>query len=209
MRHARLNRRAWLQLLLAGGAGFAAAWSPFRLVAAACSPERQPYAAALSQGLFDGEVFPCLKDWLAYDPSHCTADRLHAGVDFGAPDGRPVKAITSGVALNVKIGLGAVTVLTDDFRYGCGVNHGVTIIYFHLQNIQIKIGERVEIGAYLGDVMNIGGPEGTPYLHLEVRKGLQVEPTGCDTCTEPTGCSSCEGSTNTADITLDPLAYLS
>jgi murein DD-endopeptidase MepM/ murein hydrolase activator NlpD len=197
-----------LKLLLAGGAGFAAALSPSRLVSTACSAARQPYAAALSQELFDGQVFPCIKGWLAFDPSHCTADRLHAGVDFGAPDGRPVKALTSGFALNVKIGLGAVTVWTDDFRYRCGSNRGVTIVYFHLKNIQIKIGELVESGAHLGDVVNIGGPEGTPYLHLEVRKGLQVEPTSCHTCAEPTGCSTCGGSPHTAEITLDPLAYL-
>ena len=208
VRYTRVDRRQWLKLLLVGGAGFAGALSPSPLASAVCSAARQPYADALSRELFDGEVFPCTKDWLAFDPSHCTRDRLHAGVDFAAPDGRPVNALTSGFALNVKIGLGAVTVLTDDFRYGCGFNRGVTIVYFHLQNIQIKVGEHVDIGAHLGDVLNIGGPAGTPFLHLEVRKGFQVEPTSCHTCTEPTGCSICEGSTDTAAITLDPLVYL-
>jgi murein DD-endopeptidase MepM/ murein hydrolase activator NlpD len=124
------------------------------------------------------------------------------------PDGRPVHAVSQGFALNIKIGLGAVTVLTNDLRYGCGANRGVTIVYFHLKNIQIKIGQRVEPGAYLGDVMNVGGPDGIPFLHLEVRKGFQFEPESCHSCSQQTRCSTCDGSANTADITLDPLAYL-
>jgi murein DD-endopeptidase MepM/ murein hydrolase activator NlpD len=208
MRHAAVDRREWLRLLLAGGASLAAMLSSYRRASAVCSAERLPQAAALSQELFDGQVFPCTKDWLEFCTCHCTADRLHAGVDFETPDGRNVKAVTDGFALSVKIGLGAVTVLTDDFRYGCGRNQGVTIVYFHLENIQLKIGQRVQKGAYLGDVMNIGGPEGIPFLHLEVRKGLQAEPTGCHSCSEQTRCSTCEGSSNTADITLDPLTYL-
>jgi murein DD-endopeptidase MepM/ murein hydrolase activator NlpD len=129
-------------------------------------------------------------------------------VDFETPDERPVKAVIEGFALNVKIGLGAVTVLTDGFRYACGRNHGVTMVYFHLQNIQIRGGQWVERGTHLGGVMNVGGPDGIPYLHLEVREGFQVEPTSCHSCSEQTRCSSCDGSFHTEDITLDPLVYL-
>ena len=75
----------------------------YRLASAVCSADRQAQAAVLSQELFDGEVFPCSKDWLEYCTCHCTADRLHAGVDFETPDGRPVNAVTGGFALNVKI----------------------------------------------------------------------------------------------------------
>jgi murein DD-endopeptidase MepM/ murein hydrolase activator NlpD len=182
--------------------------NPSRLVSAASSAEREAHAAVLGQELFDDQMFRFSKDWLELCSCHCTADHLHAGVDFETPDGSPVRALTSGFALDVKIGLGAVTVLTNDFRYGCGFNRGVTIVYFHLKNIQINIGEYVARGAHLGDVMNIGGPEGTPFLHVEVRKGFQVEPTGCNDCSMLTGCSTCAGSINTADITLDPLVYL-
>ena len=208
MRHGMIDRRAWFTRVLRGGVSVAAVLTSSRLASAVCNVARQAQAAALSQELFKGQVFPCSKDWLEYCECHCTADRLHAGVDFETPDGQPVHAVSGGVALNVKIGLGAVTVLTNDPQYGCGRNRGVTIVYFHLQNIQIKIGQRVEQGAHLGDVMNVGGPDGIPFLHLEVRKGLQVEPTGCHSCSEQTRCSSCAGSFSTADITLDPLAYL-
>jgi hypothetical protein len=91
---------------LTGGAGLAAMLSSDRRASAGCSAERQPQAAALSQELFDGQVFPCTKDWLEFCSCHCTADRLHAGVDFETPDGRNAKAVTDGFALNVKIGLG-------------------------------------------------------------------------------------------------------
>ena len=210
---AGVDRRAWLQLLLAGGVSLAAGWHPSRLVSAASSAEREADAAILGQELFGQElvnrqVVHFSKDWLESCACHCTADHLHAGVDFEAPDGSPVHAVTSGFALNAKIGLGAVTVLTNDFRYGCGFNRGVTIVYFHLTNIQIQVGEHVARGAHLGDVMNIGGPEGTPFLHVEVRKGFQVEPTGCNDCSRLTGCSTRAGRTHTADITLDLLAYL-
>jgi murein DD-endopeptidase MepM/ murein hydrolase activator NlpD len=203
-----LDRRQWLKLLLAGAACLGGVGGGYPRPVVACTPERQTKAAMVSQALFDGEVLPCSKDWLVYCSCHCTADRLHAGIDFETPDAQPVHAVTAGFALNIKIGLGAVTVLTDDFRYACGRNHGVTIVYFHLQNIQIKVGQRVELGTHLGDVMNVGGPDGIPFLHLEVRKGWQAEPTSCHSCSEQTRCSSCEGSFNTADITLDPLVYL-
>lgn len=75
VRDTTVDRRQWLKRLLAGGAGLAGALSPSRLAAAACSAARQPYADALSRELFDGEVFPCTKEWLAFDPSHCTSDR--------------------------------------------------------------------------------------------------------------------------------------
>jgi murein DD-endopeptidase MepM/ murein hydrolase activator NlpD len=212
MHQARVDRRAWLKLLLAGGAGLAAGWYP-SLVSAASRAEREADAAILGRDLFgqellNSQVVRFSKDWLESYSCHCTADHLHAGVDFEAPDGSPVLAVTSGFALNVKIGLGAVTVLTSDFRYRYGFNRGVTIVYFHLQNIQIQVAEHVARGAHLGDVMNIGGPDGTPFLHVEVRKGFQVEPTGCNDCARLTGCSTCAGRTHTADITLDPLAYL-
>jgi Peptidase family M23 len=213
MHHARVDRRAWLKLLLAGGVGLAAGRHPTRLVSAASSAEREADAAILGQELLGQELVSrqlvrFSKDWLESCSCHCTADHLHAGVDFEAPDGSPVHAVTSGFALNVKIGLGAVTVLMNDFRYGCGFNRGVTIVYFHLKNIQIQVGEHVAPGARLGDVMNIGGPEGTPFLHVEVRKGFQVEPTGCHDCSRQTDCSTCAGRMRTDDITLDPLAYL-
>jgi hypothetical protein len=160
MHYARVDRRALLKLLLAGGAGLAVGLNPSRLVSAVSSAEREAHAAVLGQELFDDQMFRFSKDWLELCSCHCTADHLHAGIDFETPDGSPVRALTSGFALDVKIGLGAVTVLTNDFGYGCGFNRGVTIVYFHLKNIQINIGEYVARGAHLGNVMNIGARKG-------------------------------------------------
>jgi murein DD-endopeptidase MepM/ murein hydrolase activator NlpD len=50
---------------------------------------------------------------------------------------------------------------------GAAAIKGVTIVYLHLENIQVKLGQRVQKGAYLGDVMNIGGPAGIPLRRWE------------------------------------------
>ena len=121
MRYGMIDRRAWFTRVLRGGVSVAAVLTSSRLASAVCNVARQAQAAALSQELFKGQVFPCSKDWLEYCECHCTADRLHAGVDFETPDGQPVHAVSGGVALNVKIGLGAVTVLTDDPSTGVAV----------------------------------------------------------------------------------------
>jgi hypothetical protein len=92
-----LDRRQWLQLMLAGAAnlGGVGGFSPRPV--AACTPERQAKAAMVSQALFEGQVFPCSNDWLAYGACHCTADRLHAGIDVETPDAQPVHAVTAGM----------------------------------------------------------------------------------------------------------------
>ena len=113
-----IDRRAWFTSVVRGGVAAAGVFTCSRLVSAVCSVERQAQAAVLSQeALFAGRVFPCSKDWLEYCECHCTADRLHAGVDFETPDGHLAHAVSGGVALNVKIDLRAVTALTNDHSY--------------------------------------------------------------------------------------------
>ncbi len=94
----------------------------------------------------------------------------HTGVDLRAKEGTPVVATNRGIA-----------VLTD-FLFFSGksviLDHGWGIysMYFHLSEIVVKEGDRVEKGALLGRVGSTGRATG-PHLHWGVRmNGARVDP---------------------------------
>lgn len=94
----------------------------------------------------------------------------HSGVDFGAAAGTPVLASQTGL----------VAVAEEHFFGGRSVilDHGLGLytMYFHLEEILVRAGQRVDRGAVLGRVGATGRATG-PHLHWGVRLlGARVDP---------------------------------
>jgi murein DD-endopeptidase MepM/ murein hydrolase activator NlpD len=94
----------------------------------------------------------------------------HSGVDYGALAGTPVLASQGAV----------VAVAEEHFFGGRSVvlDHGLGLytMYFHLQEIAVRAGQRVEPGAVIGRVGATGRATG-PHLHWGVRLlGARVDP---------------------------------
>lgn len=98
--------------------------------------------------------------------------RLHAGVDFGAAIGTPVRSAAPGevVAATCMRGFGNVVI----------VDHGggVQTVYGHLSRIGVSAGQHLAQGQVLGAVGMTGLATG-PHLHWEVHVGGRpVNPLG-------------------------------
>jgi murein DD-endopeptidase MepM/ murein hydrolase activator NlpD len=97
--------------------------------------------------------------------------RFHAGVDFLAPVGSPVKAAARGRVVFAAAhagGWGKLVVLAH--------RAGVRTFYAHLARIDVGLGRRVAAGSRVGLVGGTGRVTG-PHLHFEVRlRGAAVNP---------------------------------
>lgn len=87
----------------------------------------------------------------------------HAGVDFAAPSGTPIRAAAAG----------RVTFAGPRGGYGnmVVVDHGdgIETRYAHQRDITVRVGEQVGAGALIGHVGSTGASTG-PHLHFEVRR---------------------------------------
>lgn len=94
--------------------------------------------------------------------SRSSGKRAHAGIDFVAPHGTKVYAITSGTVQRIALfyyNTSAVEILNDDgsiLRY-CEIDPAV------------KVGDRVEQGELVGKILR--ADSGTEMLHMEVYYG--------------------------------------
>jgi murein DD-endopeptidase MepM/ murein hydrolase activator NlpD len=96
--------------------------------------------------------------------------RAHKGVDYGAPKGTPVRAVSDGLVdfAGWQNGYGNVV----EIRHS---NDRATV-YAHLSRIDVRRGQRVEQGAYIGAVGATGWATG-PHLHFEFKvAGVQRNP---------------------------------
>lgn len=88
--------------------------------------------------------------------------RFHAGIDFGAPNGAPVRSGEAG------------RVVSAGWRGGYGnaivIDHGggLATLYAHLSSLGVSSGEQVSRGQTIGGVGSTGYSTG-PHLHFEVR----------------------------------------
>jgi murein DD-endopeptidase MepM/ murein hydrolase activator NlpD len=97
--------------------------------------------------------------------------RLHPGVDIAAPYGRGVAAAGDGRVVwadRVKGGLGLVVRVAH--------RNGLESVYGHLSRIDVKLGQRLVRGGWIGLVGNTGRAS-RPRLYFEVRvRGAAVDP---------------------------------
>ncbi len=97
---------------------------------------------------------------------------VHHGVDLRVPTGTPVRTILSGNVRYAGVMRGYGNVIWVDHP------RGVLTVYAHLDQIQVRTGDRVERGQVIGLSGATGDVTG-PHLHFEVWKGGRpVDPVG-------------------------------
>jgi murein DD-endopeptidase MepM/ murein hydrolase activator NlpD len=100
--------------------------------------------------------------------------RRHRGIDLAAALHAPVRAIRSGVVVQVGAHRGLGRFVELEHR------HQVRSLYAHLQQVHVVPGARVRQGARIGTVGKTGNarhPWISPHLHLEIVKaGVAVDP---------------------------------
>jgi murein DD-endopeptidase MepM/ murein hydrolase activator NlpD len=104
------------------------------------------------------------------DPVYKTP-KMHAGLDFAAPQGTPVYATGNGtikLAGNTGNGYGNHVIIRHGFSY--------ETLYGHLYRIKVRSGSKIKRGEVIGWVGNSGKSTG-PHLHYEVHKnGRPLDP---------------------------------
>ncbi|WEK53302.1 MAG: M23 family metallopeptidase [Candidatus Cohnella colombiensis] len=98
----------------------------------------------------------------------------HTGVDIAMPQGTPLYAIDDGVITKLDV-------IGDQSTYGRMVrldtDSGPDVVYGHLSQVNVKIGDHVQAGDMLGLSGNTGHSTG-PHLHLQViSDGTNMDPT--------------------------------
>ena len=94
----------------------------------------------------------------------------HTGVDLKAEEGTPVLASNSGMVVLVdELFFAGKSVILDH-------GWGLYSMYFHLSEVRVKKGDRVDTGAMLGRVGSTGRSTG-PHLHWGIKvNGARVDP---------------------------------
>jgi hypothetical protein len=98
-------------------------------------------------------------------------NRFHAGIDFPASYGAPIRAAAAGRVVHAGWSAGGYGYLVRLVNA-----HGVRTLYAHLSAVRVHRGQRVGAGDLLGRVGASGEATG-PHLHFEVRiRGAAVNP---------------------------------
>lgn len=104
------------------------------------------------------------------DPVYKTT-KMHAGLDFAAPQGTPIYATADGVvatAGNTGDGYGNHVVINHGYNY--------ETLYGHMVRVKVRSGQKVHRGEVIGWVGSTGKSTG-PHCHYEVHKnGNPVDP---------------------------------
>ena len=104
------------------------------------------------------------------DPIYKTV-KLHAGLDFAAPQGTPIYATANGtvtVAGNTGNGYGNHVVINHGYGY--------ETLYGHMVKVKAKVGQQIKRGEVIGYVGSTGKSTG-PHCHYEVHKnGQKINP---------------------------------
>ena len=87
---------------------------------------------------------------------------MHSGLDYAAPKGTPILATADGVVVEAgrRTGYGETIQIRHEF--------GLETVYAHLNQIRVKMGQRVQQGERIGDMGSTGRSTGS-HLHYEVR----------------------------------------
>jgi murein DD-endopeptidase MepM/ murein hydrolase activator NlpD len=138
-----------------------------------------------------GKSYPVTQGYLSYCTCNNTPKNIHAGIDYGVPQGIVVRSVVGGKLVSIDPSIGSV-----------GIDDGVGVtFYLHMRNIKLKnadIGKFFQFGTPIGEVSNVGA-KGV-HLHVEVRRRTKTYPNP----TQPVG-SGTQGTV--ADNTYNPLSY--
>ena len=96
--------------------------------------------------------------------------RLHAGIDWAAPEGTPVIAAAGGRVISAA--------MSEDLGRTVAIDHGAgwQTLYAHLSAFDVREGDCVTFGTVIGKVGKTGRAAG-PALHFEVhRDGKPIDP---------------------------------
>lgn len=99
-------------------------------------------------------------------------NRMHKGVDIGAPSGSAIYAAADGEVISARYSssYGNVIILAH--------GSGLTTVYAHCSRISVSVGQAVRRGQRIGSVGSTGLAKG-PHLHWEVyQNGRAVNPLG-------------------------------
>ncbi|HEX7847330.1 MAG TPA: M23 family metallopeptidase, partial [Chitinophagaceae bacterium] len=104
------------------------------------------------------------------DPIYKTT-KMHAGIDFTAPQGTPIYATADGTvktAGNTGNGYGNHVIINHGYGY--------ETLYGHMVRVKVRNGQAVKRGEVIGWVGSTGKSTG-PHLHYEVHKyGGKIDP---------------------------------
>lgn len=106
---------------------------------------------------------------MRFHPIH-GGQRAHLGIDYAAPTGTPVRTVADGVVefAGWQRGYGNFIVIQH--------RNQQSTAYAHLSRIDVKRGQRVGQGDFIGAVGSTGASTG-PHLHFEFRdKGVHQDP---------------------------------
>jgi murein DD-endopeptidase MepM/ murein hydrolase activator NlpD len=109
-----------------------------------------------------------------FDPYY-KRSQLHAGTDFAAPGGTPIKAVAAGrvVRAGWASGYGKYTCI---YHWEISGGRGLSTCSAHQSSINVSVGQRVKQGQVIGRVGTTGASTGF-HLHFEVRiDGRPVNP---------------------------------
>ncbi len=97
------------------------------------------------------------------DPVYKTV-KMHAGLDFAAPQGTPIYATANGtvtLAGNIGNGFGNHVIINHGYGY--------ETLYGHMFKVKARVGQKVKRGEIIGYVGSTGKSTG-PHCHYEVHK---------------------------------------
>ncbi len=97
--------------------------------------------------------------------------KMHTGIDFSAPTGTAIQATGNGTVVEVdykRTGYGHHVVIDHGY--------GFKTLYGHMNEVNVKVGEKVKRGQKIGEVGSTGTST-APHCHYEVHlKGSKVNP---------------------------------
>lgn len=97
----------------------------------------------------------------------------HTGIDVATFEGTPLPSVSKGYVtqtysanIHARTGNG-LKIKSED---------GTEVVYAHLQEVSVKIGDKIDVGEIIGKTGNTGNSSG-PHLHLGVKEnGEWVDP---------------------------------
>jgi hypothetical protein len=111
------------------------------------------------------------------NPQYYEATKGHNGIDYGAPEGTPIRAAADGIVSRAE--LDTTTATNSKAGYGYHVrllhpNNTMTIYAHFIENgIMVSTGQNVKMGEVIGRSGNTGMSTG-PHLHFELRTGISL-----------------------------------